>query len=242
MSQFACIGGAGGRQLALKGEASAVLGRIAAIALLCVLVAARAAAGPSFASSLFSFGHPRPEPSLVFTYHGWRIDASRAGHAQRADKTVRALEAQIDLVERVGLTPQTLTDLRGVPIQADAGPGRREPARYVKGVVIVDARALEPKHATVLYGLMEAYLDRRLPGGFANPDVDRFRREAAARHIWPKTARMLEDDPDFFAATSCAYLYGVLTREPYTRADLKKTQPAYFQWLALLFDDGRARA
>jgi hypothetical protein len=211
-----------------------------ALALACALITAPAGAGPSFGPSLFGFGRPRPQPSLVFTYHGWRVDASRAARIQRPDKTVRSLQGQIDLVERLNLKPQVLADLRAAPIEAEAGPGH-EPAHYEGGVVVVDARALEPKHPTVLYGLMEAYMDRSLPGGFANADVDRFRREAASRHIWPKTARMLEDDPDFFAATATAYLNGVITREPYTRGDLKKTQPIYFQWLAKLFDDGRAR-
>ncbi|HKT54637.1 MAG TPA: hypothetical protein VJP88_09305 [Caulobacteraceae bacterium] len=204
-------------------------------------MAAPISAAPSFASSLFGFGRPHPQPSLVFAYHGWRIDASHAARFQRADKTIGALEAQIDLVEKVRLKPQVLADLRGVPIRAEAGAGRREPARYDTGVVVVDARTLAPQRPVVLYGLMEAYTDRRLPGGFANPDIDRFRRDAASRNIWPKTARMLKDNPDFFAATATAYLYGVLTREPYTRPDLRKTQPGYYQWLARLFDDGRAR-
>lgn len=238
--------GAQGRadvEAAVRRESSAAVRRpwFPALALACALIAAPAWAGPSFGPSLFGFGRPRPQPSLVFAYHGWRVDASRAARVQRADKTVRALQTQIDLVERLNLKPQVLTDLRAVPIQAEAGPGAREPAHFDKGVVIVDARALQPKHPTVLYGLMEAYMDRSLPGGFANPDIDRFRREAASRHIWPKTARMLEDDPDFFAATTSAYLYGVITREPYTRGDLKKTQPGYYQWLAKLFDEGRAR-
>ena len=53
---------------------------------------------------------------------------------------------------------------------------------------------------------------------------------------------MLQNNQQFFALTSTAYLYGDITREPYTRADLKKTEPQYFQWLATLFDGGKARS
>jgi hypothetical protein len=52
---------------------------------------------------------------------------------------------------------------------------------------------------------------------------------------------MLRDDPDYFALTASAYLYGAITREPYTRANLRKTQPDAYQWLANLFDDGKGR-
>jgi hypothetical protein len=55
------------------------------------------------------------------------------------------------------------------------------------------------------------------------------------------TARMLRSNDEFFALTGAAYLYGTITREPYTRADLKKTEPQCYQWLARLFDGGRGR-
>ena len=99
--------------------------------------------------------------------------------------------------------------------------------------------AKRPAHAA--RQLLLAHQDQRLPGGFANPDVARFRQGITDRHVWPKTAIMLENNGEFFAVTASAYLYGDITREPYTRADLKKTQPDYYQWLANLFDDGRPR-
>ena len=68
-----------------------------------------------------------------------------------------------------------------------------------------------------------------------------YRREAIAAHVWPINAQMLRSNGDFFAMTAGAYLAGVTTREPYTRAHLQKTQPGYYQWLAKLFDDGVAR-
>ena len=38
-----------------------------------------------------------------------------------------------------------------------------------------------------------------------------------------------------------AYIDGAITREPYTRADLKNTAPQYYLWLANLFDGGKPR-
>src|ERR1700744_935753 len=69
------------------------------------------------------FGDHRPEPSLVFAYHGWRVDASGAAKAQRPAKTVKAITAQIDLVEHLDLPPHVLAVMHAVPILAEPGVG-----------------------------------------------------------------------------------------------------------------------
>jgi hypothetical protein len=187
------------------------------------------------------FGDHRPSPNLVFTYHGWRVNASPAARAQKPAKTVKAIKAQIDIVEHVGLPPKALDFMRGVPITAVAGSSP-EPGLYARGRgVLIHARNLDDKRPIVLRQMLYAYQDQVLPGGFANPDVARFRREAAGKHVWPNTATMLKDDPDYFAMTASAYLYGAITREPYTRADLCRSQPDACIWLAGLFDGGKVR-
>ena len=215
-----------------------------ALALAAVLTAsAGAAPGESAApvfGGLFGLGPPAPAPSLVFTYRGWRVDASRA-RTQKPDVVVKRIEAQLDLVAKTGVRGDVLAFMRAVPIVADPSPGT-EPGRYTRGRgVLVRVRLLDPKKPMVLRQLLYAYHDQKLPGGFANPDVARFRREAIARKAWPQTAAMLQNDPDYFAYTATAYLVGAITREPYNRANLRKTQPYYYQWLGNVLDGGKAR-
>ena len=218
--------------------------RIALIALalggLSLLSAGAAeTAGTPFLAPLF--GAHKPQPALVFTYRGWRVDA-RSARLQNPTKTVRNIKAQLDLVEGVGLPPKILVFMRAIPIATEPGTGPEEPGRYVRGRgVLIHATGLDEKRPVILRQLLYAYQDKVLPGGFANPDVARFRREAAAEHVWPNTAAMLRSDPDYFAMVASAYLYGTITREPYTRKDLLKTQPAAYQWLAGLFDGGKPR-
>jgi hypothetical protein len=157
---------------------------------------------------------------------------------------VRQIKAQIDLVEHMGLKPETLAFMRTVPILADpAKPNAQgEAVHYVRGRgVVIRVNKLSPKKPILLGGLLRAYYDQRLASGPANSDIARFRTEAAARHVWPKTALMLQSDGDYFALTGSAYLHGAITHEPYTRVNLRQTQPRYYRWLAQLFDDGRAR-
>jgi hypothetical protein len=213
---------------------------ITALFLACAALGATADSQPVLRPPFFGLMRPRPVPPLVFAYHGWKVDASRSARGQSADKTVRAVEAQLDLVEHVGLRPEVLALMRGVPILVVAD--NREAVSYGRPYgVVLNARRLEPKKPAALFGLLQAWLDRDLPGGLANPDIDRYRREALAAHVWPKTALMLQSNGDFFALTAATYLVGATNREPYTRADLRKTQPGYYQWLARLFDGGVPR-
>jgi hypothetical protein len=189
----------------------------------------------------FGLLRPRPAPPLIYAYHGWKVDASRSARGQSPEKTVRLVNAQLDLVEHFGLKPDVLALMRAAPIIVVAD--NRETVTYLHppGAVVLNARRLDPRKPAALLGLLQAYLDRGLPGGLANPDVDRYRREAMAAHVWPINALMLRSNGDFFAMTAGAYLIGVTTREPYTRTHLQKTQPGYYQWLAKLFDGGVAR-
>jgi hypothetical protein len=217
--------------------------RIAVIALaflgLALFAAGSDPARASFLGPLF--GDHRPPPDLTFVYHGWKVDASRTARVQKPAKTVHAIRAQIDIVEHVGLSSKALDAMRAVPITAEPGTGP-DVGRYVRGRgIVLHPKGLDEKRPILLRQLLYAYQDQVLPGGFGNADVARFRREAIAKHVWPNTAAMLHSDPDYFAMTASAYLYGAITREPYTRADLKKTQPGAYQWLAGLFDGGKAR-
>jgi hypothetical protein len=219
--------------------------RPAVIVLAALLIAGTVAPAPAALAApmfgpFFGIGRRTPPPSLIFTYRGWRVDASRAG--VRPEVAVKRIEAQLDLVVRTGVGGEVLTFMRTIPIVADPSPGP-DASRYVRGRgVLLRVRQLDPKKPMILRQLLYAYHDQRLPGGFANADVARFRREAMARKAWPQTAAMLQTDPDYFAYTASAYLAGTITREPYNRANLRKTQPYYYQWLAQLLDSGRPRA
>jgi hypothetical protein len=213
---------------------------ITALVLACAALGATADSQPVLHPPFFGLIHPRPAPPLIFAYHGWKVDAARSARGQPAEKTVRAVQAQLDLVEHSGLKPDVLALMRGTPIIVVAD--NRETVTYSRASgVVLNARRLDPRKPAALIGLLQAYLDRGLPGGLANPDIERYRREAMAGHVWPNTALMLQSNGDFFAMTAGAYLVGATTREPYTRAHLAKTQPGYTQWLAKLFDGGVAR-
>jgi hypothetical protein len=219
--------------------------RFALAVLALIATGAPAAARPALeAPALFRLPPKAPPPKLVFSYRGWRVDASRTAKAQPPSRTVRAVMAQIDIVEGLGLRPEVIGFMRAQPVLCDgASNATLEAGDYAPGRgVVLHVRRLDRKKPALLYGLLKAYMAQRLPGGASNPEVAVLRNAAAGRHAWPKTARMLQSNDEFFALSAAAYLYGAITREPYTRADLRKTEPACYQWLANLFDGGRARS
>ncbi len=214
-----------------------------ALAVLGLALVAPAAAKQALDMPRLFQTRPKPSPALAFSYRGWRVDGSKAARAQSPARTVRAIKAQVDIVESLGLKPEILAFMRAQPIVCDGeSASAAEASDYAPGRgVVLHARRLEAKKPILLYALLKAYQAQRLPGGFDNPDVAALRRQAVARRVWPKTARMLQSNDEFFALNAAAYLYGAITREPYTRADLKKTEPQCYRWLAALFDDGRPR-
>jgi len=221
-------------------RAQAAISLLAALALFGA--APTQAAAPAFsAPALFDLLPHKPQPSLVFAYDGFQVDASGARRTQSPEKTVLAVKAQIDLVERVRLKPDILAFMRTVPIKAD--PTKTgDPVRYAAGQgVLLKVKRLEPKKALLLAGLLEAYHDQKLNAVPAGADVNRFLVQAQTAHKWPKSAMMLQSDADYFGLTASTYLWGASTREPYSRQKLRQTQPDYYRWLAQMFDDGHAR-
>jgi hypothetical protein len=209
-----------------------------ALAIAAAMTAVSAASAAPLLPPLFAH---KPQPSLIFVYHGWKVDASPAAKGQSPTVTVHKLQAQIDLVEHVGLSPQALEFMRSIKI-IGAPPIATDQGRYIPGMgVFIRAKGLDDKRPVLLRQLLYAYENEKLPGGFNNPVAERLRAEAAAKHVWPKDALMLKSGPDYFALTASAYLCGAITSEPYTRADLKRTQPDAVAWLAGVFDGGRAR-
>ncbi|WP_279357940.1 hypothetical protein [Methylobacterium indicum] len=46
---------------------------------------------------------------------------------------------------------------------------------------------------------------------------------------------MLANPKEFFAITASVYLYRRQAREPFTREELRRTQPLYYRYLTRLF-------
>lgn len=196
---------------------------------LCVIIALNGlAAGPAAADP------------LVFNYHGWQVDLSNARGAEPEQNMVAAVKRQLDIVEDIGLKPQVLQLMRGIPIWANPQAAKAGPGRYNRKTgVDLRVKALDPDKPIILHEFLHAYHDRLLPESFNNTDVKTYFERG--KNFWPADSYMMSNAREFFAVTASVYLYGAIDRAPRTRAELRAQQPQYYQWLATLFDDGRPR-
>lgn len=182
----------------------------------------------------------RADP-LIFDYRGFHVDLSAARGTMPDAKMTVAVKRQIDIVDKIGLKPQVVAFMRTIKVRANPKQTRTGPGHYGRAAGI-DLRMplLEPEKPILLHELLHAYHDQQLPAGFANADVERF-YERGKTAGWPVDSYMMSNSHEFFATTASVYLFGDIPRPPESRKQLRTKQPQYYQWLADLFDDGRAR-
>jgi len=179
---------------------------------------------------------------LIFEYHGWHIDLTKARGKEPDQKMIAAVKRQLDIVEQVNLQPQALQFMRTIKLWANPDLDEKVGPGHYGHATGVDFRAnlLDPQKPIILHELLHAYHDRMLPGGFNNPDVDAYYDRA--RGQWPNQAYMMSNKREFFAVTASVYLFGYIDRQPHSRENIRNKQPRYYQWLADQFDGGRPRS
>jgi hypothetical protein len=192
-----------------------------------------------FAASLLAAEMVVADP-LVFAYHGWHVDLTNAKGGEPDQTMIAGVDRQLDIVEHVGLSAETLQFMRGIKIWADPSGRAFGPGHYARATgVDLRVRQLDPNKPIILHELLHAYHDQLLPGGAGNPDVERFFENG--KTLWPVDSYMLTNNREFFAVTASVYLFGAIVRPPNSRRELCAKQPGYCGWLANVFDNGRPR-
>jgi hypothetical protein len=183
---------------------------------------------------------PASAEPLIFEYHGWQVDLTNAKGAEPDGKMIGAVKRQLDIVEHVNLKPQVLQFMRTIKVWADPTKAKFGPGHYGRATgVDLRVKRLDPHKPIVLHEFLHAYHDKMVPAGFDNADIKQFFERG--KQFWPPGSYVLSNGREFFAVTASVYLFGDIDRPPQSRAQLRAKQPAYYKWLADLFDDGRPR-
>ena len=189
---------------------------------------------------------------------GWEVTLRET--TGQGDATEFAREAVADKVDVVvvaggdgtvnealqGLAEQRTTALAVLPggtVNVWANPKKtgKGPGHYSRKTGIdLQMDQLEPKKPILLHELLHAFHDQQLPGGFSNADVEKF-YERGKEAGWPRDSYLMSNSHEFFAVSASVYLYGDIPRPPESRKLLRAKQPQFYQWLADLYDDGKAR-
>ncbi|MFN7943908.1 MAG: hypothetical protein U0Z53_00905 [Blastocatellia bacterium] len=174
-------------------------------------------------------------------YRGFAVDVASLDLSTNRDALLQALRRQFDIVAGAGLDQRTLDFFRSVPIvinpvaMADPTIQGSRVARYERGAMIIVPRVYNPEAPMFLHEFLHAYHDQKLPNGFSNPDILRLFKEASSGQAFPGDSYMMSNVSEYFAMAGSAYLYGTVNRDPFTRENVKKQQPALYQWFAKEF-------
>jgi hypothetical protein len=172
-------------------------------------------------------------------YRRFIVDVSAVQDAPNFAAIEDSLKHQIDIVADCGAKPEILEFFRGRRITLKRTSGN-EPGVFVANQgIYIDATPQPPEQPVLLHELLHAYQFLMLPGGFKNPDIERFYDNAIQGERYPATNKgdryVLKNPQEFFAVTASLYLWGNVDRQPHTRQNLKDSQPYYYTWLGNLF-------
>jgi hypothetical protein len=105
------------------------------------------------------------------------------------------------------------------------------------GVIMVrPLLTAEEQNPVMLHELLHAFHAQILPQGFQNEGVLFHYNLAKTSKLYPEDKYLMKNEREFFAVTASIFLYGKdTTHDPFTRANLKEKQPAYYKYLVGLF-------
>ncbi len=169
-------------------------------------------------------------------YHGFSIDQSAR---QLAPDVMASLNAQLDIVEAVGLPPAVLAALKATPIIVDpdlrGNPGIFA-VRGGAGAVYVQPIVFAAHKPILLHELLHAYHFGTL--GLNRPEIVQTFQRTRDGNRFPaqfKSSHFLENGKEFFAVTSTLYLFGDIQQPPFSCNALAKLDPDYLDFLAAQF-------
>jgi hypothetical protein len=105
------------------------------------------------------------------------------------------------------------------------------------GVVMVRPATLtgrDRERPVLLHELLHAFNDHILPGGFDNPAVLSWFKQASDKKLYSADQYLMTNEKEFFAVTASVFLSG--QDGTLTRAIIKDKQPDYYKYLVWLFE------
>jgi hypothetical protein len=175
-------------------------------------------------------------PPPVLRRAGFVIDLTPVSGLPDQPQIMAALERQIDITAGCGAKTEIATFFRGQKITAVPSTGRGGGLfTRPRGVEIDTIPLPPPDNPILLHELIHALHGGYLPGGNANPDIERFYQVALANDLYPQARYMMSNHREFFAVSGSLYLWGVIARPPFRRENLRARQPDYHAWLGDVF-------
>jgi hypothetical protein len=170
----------------------------------------------------------------TLTYRGFTVEMSAVQNAWNLAAIDSSVKHQIDIVADCGAKPEILAFFRSRLITLDPkifGDG----GRFNENGVAISSSPESPEKPILLHEFLHAYHAQVMPMGVQNPDILLYYNRARNYQLYPANEYLLTNQKEFFAVTASLYLWGHVSREPFTRDKLKAQQPIYYAWLGRQF-------
>lgn len=181
-------------------------------------------------------GSPCINAVAATSYHGFSIDQSARPLAPDA---MASLDAQLDIVEAVGLPPAVLATLKSTPIIVDPDL-RGNPGIFAirggAGAVYIQPISFPANKPILLHELLHAYHFGTL--GLNRPEIVQTYQRVRDSTLFPaqfKSSHFLENGKEFFAVTGTLYLFGDIQQPPFSCKALEKLGTDYLAFLEAQF-------
>jgi hypothetical protein len=150
------------------------------------------------------------------------------------------LKEQIDMIYAVGLPDEIMTFFQNIPISITppSSAYNIEPGVYStkeKDVRVARGLATYRHEPILIHGMLYAYQDQKIDGGYKNPTIETFYDQARARNLYKVGSLMMSNSHAYFASAATTYLYGVSGQEPFRREEIQAVQPEVIQYFKALF-------
>jgi hypothetical protein len=167
-------------------------------------------------------------------YRGFAVEISAVQTAWNFAAIGASVKHQIDIVADCGAKEEILTFFRSHLITLDTNIFGDD-GRFNDDGLAIGSSPESAEKPILLHELLHAYHAQVMPMGVQNPDVLLYYDRARNFALYPANEYLLTNQKEFFAVTASLYLWGHVSRVPFTRDKLKAQQPNYYAWLGRQF-------
>ena len=179
------------------------------------------------------------QESHLTRYRDFAYDDSTISDPDIRERVAKTIKIRIDTIYAVGLPQEMIQFLQKVPIMYKVPVDRGFAGHYNPRTKTVTLCVLPPPkngvikpttEIVLLHELLHAYHHQML-GGFKNPVIIKFYKDAKTKHLFGPKYYGYNDSAEFFATTATGYLWASLAAKEH----LKQVQPEFYDYLKKLF-------
>ncbi len=144
---------------------------------------------------------------------------------------LKSFQRQVDIVYEVGLTEETLSFLKTLPITLIIGNSAEKNHFSKSDGVVLNAKKLSAQKPILLHEFLHSFYNAKIRNNKKMlHDINAFYEEGLRVAAYDTSSHSFKNPNEFFACSGTAILFKEIYQEPFLRSKVKQNQPQYFEW------------